>query len=159
MAHPLGKILDPPLLSCNIIQQWLCKLQKEGQSHNIEWNDDGFLLILKIHCYYFYSILLKILLTIFVFVLRNITLSVSDQLLCRLMSMKMPLWSFLFSSSYNLIALNTERYISIIAPIYHKTQVRIIRSCHNRDVKNAQSRLKISKSARHFLASKDLNIS
>ena len=37
--------------------------------------------------------------------------------------MKMPLWSFLFSSSYNLIALNIERYISIIAPMYHKTKV------------------------------------
>ena len=37
----------------------------------------------------------------------------------------MPLWSFLFSSSYNLIAVNIERYISIIAPIYHKTKVCI----------------------------------
>ena len=73
--------------------------------------------------------------------------------------MKMPLWSFLFSSSYNLIALNIERYISIIAPIYHKTKVRIIRSCHNHDVKNAQSWPKISKSTRNFLISKDLNIS
>ena len=53
--------------------------------------------------------------------------------------MKMPLWSFLFSSSYNLIALNIERYISLIAPIYHKTQVRIIRSSHNRDMKIVQT--------------------
>ena len=74
------------------------------------------------------------------FVVRNVTFPVSDQLLCRLMSMKMPLWSFLFSSSYNLIALNIERYISLIAPIYHKTQVRIIRSCHNRDMKIVQTR-------------------
>ena len=56
--------------------------------------------------------------------LRNVTFSISDQLLCRLWALKMQLWSFLFSSSYNLIALNIERYISIIAPIYHKTKVR-----------------------------------
>ena len=48
---------------------------------------------------------------------------VSDQLKCRLWALRMPLWSFLFSSSYNLIALNIERYISIIAPMYHKTKV------------------------------------
>ena len=56
--------------------------------------------------------------------------SVSDQLLCRLWVIKMPLWSFLFSSSYNLIALNIERYISIVSPLYHKTKVRMMDSCH-----------------------------
>ena len=38
-------------------------------------------------------------------------------LLCKIWAIKMPLWSFLFLSSYNLIAINIERYISIIAPI------------------------------------------
>ena len=62
--------------------------------------------------------------------LRMFSFSVSDQLLCRLWVIKMPLWSFLFSGSYNLIALNIERYISIIAPLYHKTKVRMMGSYH-----------------------------
>ncbi len=47
----------------------------------------------------------------------------SDQVYCRVWGIKAPLWSFAFSSSYNLVAVNLERYLSIIAPIYHKTKV------------------------------------
>ena len=44
---------------------------------------------------------------------------VSGELFCRLWLTDLPLWSLLTSSSYTLIALTFERYMSIVHPITH----------------------------------------
>ncbi|ELU15489.1 hypothetical protein CAPTEDRAFT_120994 [Capitella teleta] len=46
--------------------------------------------------------------------------TVAYELLCRLWRTKMPLWGLLVSSSYNLVVLTVERYLSIVYPIWHK---------------------------------------
>ena len=40
---------------------------------------------------------------------------------CRIWEMKVPMWSLFMSSTYNLVALTTERYLQVIHPIKHKT--------------------------------------
>lgn len=48
---------------------------------------------------------------------------VSDVLLCKLWLNKLWLWSFLVSSTYNLMALTFERYLAIVHPFVHKVKV------------------------------------
>ena len=45
-----------------------------------------------------------------------------DELLCRVWFSKAPLWSSLVASTYSVIALNLDRYIAIIYPIFHKVK-------------------------------------
>ncbi|KAK2145689.1 hypothetical protein LSH36_662g01002 [Paralvinella palmiformis] len=49
--------------------------------------------------------------------------NVSDVLLCKLWLNKLWLWSFLVSSTYNLMALTFERYLAIVHPFVHKVKV------------------------------------
>ena len=42
---------------------------------------------------------------------------------CFFVAPKWPLWVLMFTSSYSLMFLNVERYISIVFPIYHHTNV------------------------------------
>ena len=42
------------------------------------------------------------------------------ELLCRLWANSLPLWSFFVCSTYNMLALTTERYLQIVHPLYHK---------------------------------------
>ncbi len=44
----------------------------------------------------------------------------ADEIYCRMWLGKVPLWSFLMSSSYNLVALTLERYFKVVYPIKHK---------------------------------------
>ena len=45
------------------------------------------------------------------------------EIYCYFMMGKWPLWVMMSVSSYNLVFLNVERYISIVHPIYHHTKV------------------------------------
>lgn len=45
-----------------------------------------------------------------------------DEMLCRVWFSKSPLWSSLVASTYSVIALNLDRYIAIIYPIFHKVK-------------------------------------
>ena len=45
---------------------------------------------------------------------------VMGELYCRIWAMKVPLWSALMVSTYNLLVLTIERYIEIVYPLYHK---------------------------------------
>ena len=47
--------------------------------------------------------------------------SVADDLYCRLWVTRLPLWLCLHCSTYNLVALTIERYLSVVHPIHHKT--------------------------------------
>jgi hypothetical protein len=40
--------------------------------------------------------------------------------MCSLWLTRAPLWSFLMSSTYNLLALSLERYLEIVHPVWHK---------------------------------------
>ncbi len=44
----------------------------------------------------------------------------SGELFCRLWLTKLPLWSSLFASTYNLAAVSVERFIEVVFPITHK---------------------------------------
>ena len=46
-----------------------------------------------------------------------------DDLKCRMWFTRLPLWSLFTSSTYNLIILTMERYLSIVHPIWHKTEL------------------------------------
>ena len=48
---------------------------------------------------------------------------IGDVLLCKLWLTKLWLWSFLVSSSYNLMALTFERYLAIVHPFVHKVKI------------------------------------
>ena len=45
----------------------------------------------------------------------------ADELLCRIWYTKLPLWGFLMSSTYGILALTFERYIGVVFPIWHRT--------------------------------------
>ena len=45
---------------------------------------------------------------------------VVDDLYCRLWLGKIPIWSCIMSSSYNLVFLTVERYLEVVHPIWHK---------------------------------------
>ena len=42
---------------------------------------------------------------------------------CYIVANKFPLWAMMAASSFSLLFLNIERYISIVFPIYHHTKV------------------------------------
>ena len=44
----------------------------------------------------------------------------SAELYCRLWLSQFPLWGLMTSSTYNLMAVSTERYLAIVHPIWHK---------------------------------------
>ena len=47
----------------------------------------------------------------------------ADEVLCRVWLGKVLLWSFLMSSAYNVVTITLERYIAIIAPIWHNVSL------------------------------------
>ncbi|KAK2150665.1 hypothetical protein LSH36_396g03026 [Paralvinella palmiformis] len=49
--------------------------------------------------------------------------TVLDEIYCRIWLTKAPIWCFFVSSTYNLIALTFERYLSIVHPVWHKTKL------------------------------------
>ena len=49
--------------------------------------------------------------------------SLLDELFCKLWLTKVSLWAMFVSSTYNLIALTTERYLAVVHPIWHKTKL------------------------------------
>ncbi|KAI0225443.1 Somatostatin receptor type 4 [Lamellibrachia satsuma] len=46
---------------------------------------------------------------------------VGGDVLCKFWLSELPLWSFMMSSSYNMIALTLERYVGIVYPLRHRT--------------------------------------
>ena len=46
--------------------------------------------------------------------------TVADDLYCRLWVTRLPLWICIHCSTYNLVALTLERYMSVVHPIVHK---------------------------------------
>ena len=48
----------------------------------------------------------------------------SGSLRCKLWSSKPLLWSFMMSSTMNLMAINLERYISVVYPVLHRASIK-----------------------------------
>ncbi len=48
-------------------------------------------------------------------------------LYCKVVASRYPLWSVLLSSTWNLVLVNFERYVSVAFPVFHKTSVT---KCH-----------------------------
>ena len=65
--------------------------------------------------------------------------SLTDVLLCKIWAIKMPLWSFLFSSSYNLIAVNIERYVCLNSRSYFPQN----KGMYNSNRRNTRNELKL----------------
>ena len=49
-----------------------------------------------------------------------------DMFLCYTWLTRLPLWLFLFVSTYNIFVMTLERYAAVIYPIWYKTNVRIL---------------------------------
>ena len=47
------------------------------------------------------------------------------ELYCRMWLNKLPLWSLMVSSTYNLAAMTLERYLAVLHPIWHKVSFNI----------------------------------
>lgn len=48
---------------------------------------------------------------------------VGADLYCRLLGSRFPMWSLFVSSTWNLVFVNLERYLSVVFPIFHKTSI------------------------------------
>ena len=46
--------------------------------------------------------------------------TIHDEFVCHVWLARVPLWSMLMSSTYNLVCLTFERYLEIVHPVYHK---------------------------------------
>ncbi|KAK2152195.1 hypothetical protein LSH36_337g01034 [Paralvinella palmiformis] len=46
--------------------------------------------------------------------------AIADQLFCKLWLTKVWLWAMFVSSTYNLLAMTTERYLAVVHPIWHR---------------------------------------
>ncbi|KAI0228116.1 Cholecystokinin receptor [Lamellibrachia satsuma] len=55
--------------------------------------------------------------------------SVSAELFCRIWLSQIPLWGLMTSSSYNLMAISTERYLAIAHPIWYRTSFSETKIC------------------------------
>jgi len=49
--------------------------------------------------------------------------SIYDQFICRMWSTRIPLWAFLFASTYNILLTTLERYVAVIYPIWYSNNV------------------------------------
>ena len=56
---------------------------------------------------------------------RIVTFSgIAADLYCKLIGSQLPLWAMSISSSWNLVFVNLERFLSVVYPIFHKTGVK-----------------------------------
>jgi len=52
--------------------------------------------------------------------------SVRDLFVCHYWLTRLPLWSFLFTSTYGILLMALERYVAVIYPIWCNNNVRIV---------------------------------
>jgi len=52
--------------------------------------------------------------------------SIRDQFVCRIWFTRLPLWSFLITSTYNMFLMAVERFIAVVYPIWYSNNVRIV---------------------------------
>ena len=50
--------------------------------------------------------------------------SIRDQFICRVWLTRVPLWNFLFTSTYGILLMALERYIAVVYPIWRNCNVR-----------------------------------
>ncbi len=56
--------------------------------------------------------------------LGSLHVTMGLDLYCKLIGSGIFLWGFIVSSTWNLVFINTERYLSVVFPIFHKTKLR-----------------------------------
>ena len=49
---------------------------------------------------------------------------IAADLYCKLIGSQLPLWAMSISSSWNLVFVNLERFLSVVYPIFHKTGIK-----------------------------------
>ena len=49
--------------------------------------------------------------------------NVADEILCRVWFLKTPLWGMLISTTYGIVLLTFDRYLTIVYPIFYKTKI------------------------------------
>ena len=49
--------------------------------------------------------------------------SVYDQFVCRIWLTGVPVWAFLYTSTYGIVAISLERYIAAIYPVWHSVRI------------------------------------
>ena len=52
--------------------------------------------------------------------------SIYDQFVCRMWLTRVPLWSFLFTSTYNILLMTMERYAAVIYHVWYHNNVRTV---------------------------------